>query len=161
MDSQTQADYWSDFWAEHSFKAESLDPHSQVFRTLNRKPIQQDRWNETVEHVLSQLPLKNSHSVLDLAGGNGLFAQEIASHVCKVTVVDFADGLLQQVTQTENMETICDDMRVVELPDESFDHVLLYAALQYLTLAEATRLFNPSLVETGWSMLHWRHSRCK
>lgn len=131
--------YWTDFWQRHAYQSQSLPDQHRVLRTLSKRPIEPQRWRSTVDYVLGQLNLMPNHDVLDLAGGNGLFAKEIRPRVNSVTVVDIAESLLP--TPCAGIKSICTDIRHVEFSASSFDRIFLYAAVQYLTLAETARLF--------------------
>lgn len=130
--------YWTNFWQQHGDASREQPDQHRVLRTLNKRPIDADTWQATSKYVLERLDLNESHDVLDLAGGNGLFANEIQHVAHSVTVVDVADSLLPQ--SSCKVKTICSDMRQVEFSQCSFDRILLYAAVQYLTLPETTRL---------------------
>jgi cyclopropane fatty-acyl-phospholipid synthase-like methyltransferase len=136
--------YWTNFWQRQANDSQSLPDQHRVLRTLSKRPIKPPQWHSTVDYVLSQLNLSPEHDVLDLAGGNGLLAKEIQPHVNSVTVVDVAQSLLP--ASCSNFKSICADMRHVDFAECSFDRILLYAAIQYLTLAETTQLLeNASL----------------
>ncbi len=140
MNASSSDNYWPTFWNEHGHNAAKLDPQSQVFRTLNQLPIEQDAWQRTVEYVVSQFSLQANESILDLAGGNGLLAREMATLGHRITLVDVAAPLLDLATDFKGITTVCADMRDVDFEDQSFDHALLYAGLQYLTHAESAQL---------------------
>ncbi len=133
-------DYWTKFWTEHGRAAEQLDEQSQVFRTLNKQPIDDSIWRQTVDYILGQFRLLPNQHVLDLAGGNGLLAREFVKQVEQVTVVDVSSSLLEQSNQIERVKTVCSDFRCVNFHDELFDNVLFYAGLQYLTQLETIGL---------------------
>jgi ubiquinone/menaquinone biosynthesis C-methylase UbiE len=134
--------YWSQFWIEHGENSVSSHPQAQVFRTLNKQPIDEQNWEETLAHIQDALALKSADRALDLCGGNGLIGSKLAEQCANVVIVDIAEGLLAHVDEgASNVQCIQGDMRAVEFEDQSFDAVLCYAALQYLTLEEAILLF--------------------
>ncbi len=135
-------DYWTTFWQTHARTSAMADPQTQVLRTLKQKPIQEAEWHSTLSYIISQLDLSPEHDTLDLCGGNGLVASEIAAHCHQVTVVDISPELLQAASKRRNnIDILTADMRTVEFPTAHFDRIVCYAALQYLTLAETTNLF--------------------
>ena len=136
------ANYWPEFWREQTAGLASPNLQTQVMRTLNREPIATERWQATLEHLIHQLALTPACRVLDLCGGNGLIAEEIAGHCAHVVVVDVSDSLLRNIdTGNSKLTTRTADMREVQFDDESFDRIICYAALQYLSLAETVQLF--------------------
>lgn len=136
------SDYWEKFWLEHSSGAINESAQTQVLRTLNRVPIEPDKWEQTLQFVLDHLELKPNDRVLDLGGGNGLFARAIAETCQSVCVVDFSAPLLNsQLNEHPSIQCIQSDVRNVEFEPQSFDRVLCYAVLQYLTPKEALQLF--------------------
>lgn len=134
--------YWTNFWVEHGESSSEQNPQSRVFRTLNKKPITEENWKETLEFISEKMALESNHRMLDLCGGNGLIAKALAEQCQDVVVVDISDGLLKAIGErTPNVKAIQGDMREVSFDDQSFDRVLCYAALQYLTLPESVDLF--------------------
>ena len=136
------SDYWEKFWLEHSSQAINDSEQTQVLRTLNRVPIEQDKWEKTLQFVLGHLELRPDDRVLDLGGGNGLFAQAIAATCQSVCVVDFSAPLLNsQLNAHPSIECIESDIRAVEFEPRRFDRILCYAVLQYLDKREALQIF--------------------
>ncbi len=135
-------DYWPTFWRHHGCCSQSADLQSQVLRTLQRRPIADDVWQSTLSYIIAQLILAPQHKVLDLCGGNGLIASEMAKHCHRVTVVDVSPDLLKiAANQGENINVLTAYMRHVEFSTDQFDCILCYAALQYLDPAETIQLF--------------------
>ncbi|MDZ7795671.1 MAG: hypothetical protein U5N56_00885 [Candidatus Marinimicrobia bacterium] len=83
-------DYWINFWKEHSKNSKNKDSQTQVLRTLNKKPIDKNEWDQILQFVLFYMNIKKHDIVLDLFGGNGLFASEIAKICKRVDVVDIS-----------------------------------------------------------------------
>lgn len=136
-------DYWLKFWKRHG--RDSVGSHEQyrVFRTLNQQPISADEWQGTLKEVDRLFPISNNDRVLDLCAGNGLFTSWFASKKAQVTSVDISADLLRDIDERNLAEvtTLCDDMRMVSFPPESFTHIFLYAGLQYIDEAEVVELF--------------------
>lgn len=136
------ADYWTTFWRHHGSCSQTADPQSQVLRTLQRQPIADDAWRSTLSYIIAQLDLAPQNATLDLCGGNGLIASEIAKYCQQVIVVDISPDLLRIAeTQAKNINVLTADMRAVDFPLARFDRILCYAALQYLDPAETIQLF--------------------
>jgi dolichol-phosphate mannosyltransferase len=83
--------------------------------------------------------------VLDLAGGAGRFALRVAPLVKHVTLVDLAEEQLAvardaaRAAGVSNLTTVCASITEVELTG-SFDLILLFGILVYLSDDEVTRL---------------------
>ncbi|MGI9517090.1 MAG: class I SAM-dependent methyltransferase [Pirellulaceae bacterium] len=135
--------YWTEFWIEQGKSSAGHNPQSRVLRTLQKQPISADNWEQTVEYVSGKLALESEFRLLDLCGGNGLFARHMADQCQQVVVVDISGSLLEGVNEnTGNITGIQSDMREAEFADASFERVLWYAALQYLTLQESVAMFS-------------------
>lgn len=134
--------YWEKFWHDHAAGAGDDSHQTQVLRTLNRIPIDQQKWEQTQTFVLEHLELRPGDRVLDLGGGNGLFARAIAERCSEVCVVDFSAPLLNSnLHQHPSIQCIKSDIRNVEFEERRFDRILCYAVLQYLSENDALKLF--------------------
>lgn len=137
------SDYWKNFWQSHAISA--IDGHSQyqVLRTLNKKPISDEQFSEILEYVKEKIKLEKKDDVLDLCCGNGLITTFLSSGCKSVTGVDFAEGLTSiiDLKSFKNISLIVEDIRKVKFQQESFDKVILYAGLQYLSEKETVFLF--------------------
>jgi len=136
-------DYWPIFWRKQGVKSGSLDHQSQVLRTLAKQPIDEKRWNSTLDMVRKQMQVEGGHRFLDLCCGNGLFTRYFASDCEQLLAVDISPDLLQGIGELElsKVETLECDMRLLDFSENSFDRILLYAAVQYLDPAEVIQLF--------------------
>ena len=136
-------DYWTTFWKRHGAESTDAHPQARILRTLNKEPIAPKDWRNTIAHILDLLQLRPEDRVLDLCGGNGLIATEIAQHCREVVVVDISSALLASIagSDADNITAITADMRTVQFDDESFNRVLCYAGLQYLSPGETVDLF--------------------
>lgn len=134
--------FWTEFWRNEAAKSKNADPQTQVLRTLDKKPVSPETWRSTVQFVLDQLELRSTHNVLDLCGGNGLFAREIAGHCNEVLVVDVCEELLENaVDDSRNIRCKQCDIRLLDFEPKRFDRIFFYAGVQYLSHAETTQLF--------------------
>ena len=86
------------------------------------------------------LDLSPSSRVLDLAGGNGLFSRSINLVDGFTVCADLSHSLLLDA-QSQSLTTVECDLRALPFANNSFDAVVLYAALQYLEEVEVTTLF--------------------
>lgn len=136
-------DYWKDFWQNHAKTMITDHPQCQVLRTLNKKPISESLFREMLQYVKEKVLLSKTDDVLDLCCGNGLITTFLASGCKSVTGVDFVEALVSHIElkKHENISVVIKDIRKVSFKKESFDKVILYAGLQYLSCREAVFLF--------------------
>jgi cyclopropane fatty-acyl-phospholipid synthase-like methyltransferase len=137
-------DYWPKFWISHGKLAADADEHFQVLRTKNKKSIDEECWNKTLDYILGQLELKESDDVLDLCCGNGLITRDISKQCRSVTCVDVVPELVDKINtnQYPNITALVGDIRQLNLERNSFDKILIYAAIQYLNPAETVEWFD-------------------
>jgi cyclopropane fatty-acyl-phospholipid synthase-like methyltransferase len=135
--------YWTSYWTDHGLNSTGHHPQARVHRTLNKEPISEAKWQETIGHIQSNLSLEPQHRLLDLCGGNGLIARALADQCDSVTIVDLSECLLREfdAEPIANVVTRQADLRQVQFPPSSYDRILLYAALQYLSPSEAVTVF--------------------
>ena len=95
------------------------------------------------------LPRKMNHFV-DIAGGYGRLADEYLDRASDVTILDYADSLLQQAKEEYGDRIHIQQGDVYELPfsDESFDALLMVRATHHLhpmhtVLSELYRILKP------------------
>jgi cyclopropane fatty-acyl-phospholipid synthase-like methyltransferase len=139
----TDSQYWQHFWDKHVAQNADEDPQKQILRTLNREPIDQDLWSETLSFVLGHLELQPNDRVLDLCCGNGLFSHTLAELAAQVTAVDLAEGLLKQIDTTThpNISVVHANLLSLEQQPGTAEKILFYAGLQYFSKGETVELF--------------------
>jgi len=131
-------EYWKDFWTRYGAEATSKDLQTQVLRVRNKQPIDHEAWIYTLNQVCTDLAIAPDVRVLDLCSGNGLFAEEFVRRGARVTALDVSADLLANLAKRcPSVTTIASDVRAAELADGSFDRILMYAAIQYLDVAES------------------------
>ena len=135
MTSNDVSNYWSDFWAKYEFDGSLIDEQTQVARTLNKQPISKNGWEFTKRQVLGLLELKADSRLLDLCCGNGLFSDAFSTKVSTITAVDISEPLIQKLEERNlpNVATQSIDIRSLNYPKNSFNRVLWYAGVQYLS----------------------------
>ena len=136
-------DYWIKFWKDYSKKAINKHDQLQVLRTKNKAPIDDDSWKEILQFVLSYMKLEKDDEILDLFGGNGLFAKEMSTRCKSVTVIDISKELLDNIDtkKYKNITRIAEDVRKITLPKNHYSKALIYAGIQYLTKRDTIELF--------------------
>ncbi len=135
--------YWTKFWKEYGSESSGKDPQTQVLRTLNKQPIDAERWARTLRFIENALQLNAGDSTLDLACGNGLITRMLAERCRSVTAVDISSDLLAEIDASWHLKIrkLQMDIRDCAFPAASFDKIVLYAGLQYLNDQEALILW--------------------
>ena len=135
--------YWKTFWRDHA--RSSLNDHAQrqVLRTLERKPIESSQFQEIMKYVQDKMRVCESDEILDFCCANGLFSTYFAKRCKKVVGVDFSEDLIGQIdlARYKNISAVVGDIREVKFNERSFDKVLLYAGLQYVSHKDTVGLF--------------------
>lgn len=139
----TKSEYWEKFWVDYGEKSTVRDAQTQVLRTLNKKPIDNQLWQRTLGLIIDKLSLKSSYCVVDLCCGNGLISTKLAPLCKSVISVDVSSHLLSQIDleKNKNITIINKNILELELPSNSFEIVLLYAGLQYFDNQEVIEIF--------------------
>jgi cyclopropane fatty-acyl-phospholipid synthase-like methyltransferase len=143
------SDYWKAFWDGHVASSAGADPQSRVLRTLNGRPVTDERFEGILKHIGLKMDLSGGNDVLDLCCGNGLITTHLASKCRSVVGVDFAPGMVGglDLEGHGNIEVMVEDVRKVSFQKRSFDRVLMYSGLQYMTCQEAAQVFESV---SGW-----------
>ncbi len=138
-----QSDYWAEFWKSYGKEASTKDEQTQVLRTFNKEPISKTLWKFTLQGIERQIAPRSDDTMLELCCGNGLISRYFSPKVHTVTSVDISDDLLRSIDCLEypNIKLVSSDIRELNYEDCSFSKVIIYAGIQYLTLAETTKLF--------------------
>lgn len=138
-----KADYWTTFWRDYGAKSKGTDAQSQVLRTIGKQPIEEERWNSTLSMVREHMRMTGGHRMLELCCGNGLFTRYFAPDCDRLLAVDISPDLLRSLDDLglDSVDALESDIRNLDFPEDTFDRILFYAALQYLNPAEAVQLF--------------------
>jgi cyclopropane fatty-acyl-phospholipid synthase-like methyltransferase len=134
---------WTEFWRDHGRQAAASDPHSQVLRTFNKKPISEEDWRFTLSEIEGKFPISEEDDLLDLCCGNGLLTATYAGRCASITAVDISPELLAVLNAQAlpGVTTKCADMRDASFTSGAFSKIMFYAAIQYLDHAETVSLF--------------------
>lgn len=124
--------------------AESVAGRMELYYSPGRS------WEATSRALMTLLSLGD---VLDLASGDGVFAELIAAHARSVTCVDVSEAVIdaarKRLAGFPNVACHPGDMHRLPYRDASFDHVFAMHALSYsrdpaALLREAARLLRPN-----------------
>lgn len=131
---QKQNEHWVRFWSEYQTDVANKDEQSQVLRTRNKEPINQDKWSVTISTVSQQMEFRSDDNLLDLCCGNGLFSAAFSGQVADIEAVDISGALTEKLAARclPNVTVTTRDMRDVNFPPERFSKVLWYAGVQYI-----------------------------
>jgi cyclopropane fatty-acyl-phospholipid synthase-like methyltransferase len=127
-------EHWARFWSEYQTDVADKDEQSQVLRTRNKQPINQRKWEITLDIVSQQLELQPDDTLLDLCCGNGLFSAAFAPRIAGVEAVDISPVLTGRLEARglHNVRVLTSDMRDAQFAQQSFSKVLWYAGIQYI-----------------------------
>jgi ubiquinone/menaquinone biosynthesis C-methylase UbiE len=131
-------DYWTTYWTTNQI-IESENPQSQVGRTVNKIPIDQQTWQLQLNEIEKALNLCPDDTLLDLCAGNGLIAMPLSLKCRSVTAVDISKTLLEKIDTRSYpfITVITGDVRNISLPSGVFSKGVMYGALQYFNEREA------------------------
>ena len=135
--------YWAEFWKSYGKEATGKDEQTQVFRTFNKEPISKELWAFTLKCIEKQIEPSPDDVLLELCCGNGLISRHFSPMFKKVISVDVSEELIRSIDreQYSNILTVLSDIRELNFDDSSFNKIIIYAGIQYLTHAETTILF--------------------
>ena len=136
-----KSDYWVEFWRDHGFRTAGENPQSQVLRTLDKKPIDDEKWEFTLAHIEGAVNPGPDDEILDLCCGNGLLARKFSETAKSVTAVDVSDRLVKAIGEVENITPIVSDVRALQFKANIFHKVVLYAGLQYFSYQDVIDIF--------------------
>ena len=151
--SEPDNNYWATYWTTNQI-IENENPQCQIGRTVNKIPINQQKWQFHLNEIEQTLCLKPSDTLLDLCAGNGLITMPLSLKCRSTTAVDISNALLERIDAClyPNITLITADVRNVCLPSEAFSKGLMYGALQYFSEREAIGIFEKiyqSLMDSG------------
>lgn len=140
---EPESDYWTSYWTTNQI-IESENPQCQVGRTVNKVPIEQQKWQFHLNEIEQTLHLARSDTLLDLCAGNGLITMPLSLKCKSVTAVDISSALLEKINTRlyPSITVIAADVRKVDLPAETFSKGLMYGALQYFSERDAIGIFD-------------------
>jgi SAM-dependent methyltransferase len=135
-------DGWIGFWRQHAQTTSKSEPQVQVLRTCGGHPIAPELFELLVQRIVSKLDLHPKHAVLDLCCGNGLITNAIAELSGLVVAVDVVPDFVTAAGRSPSgkVQPLLADVRNVSFSAASFDRVLLFAGLQYLSHRDALEL---------------------
>ncbi|CAB1071672.1 hypothetical protein D1AOALGA4SA_1310 [Olavius algarvensis Delta 1 endosymbiont] len=152
MSIQVDPDWWKSMFDDVYLMT---DARSVCDETLTRLEV---------DVVCELLPLRTGHKVLDLCGGHGRHSFELCRRgLGPCTLLDYSQSLIdiaQAKFSAHNypIRVICGDARDIDLPPNTFDHILIMGnSLGYVPepdadgkiLSEAFRLLTPG----GWLLV--------
>ncbi|MDO8206577.1 MAG: class I SAM-dependent methyltransferase [Gallionella sp.] len=135
-------DYWINFWTTN-YIIENTDPQCQIGRTVNKIPIDPQKWQFHLSEIEKTLQLCPDDTLLDLCAGNGLITIPLSLKCRSVTAVDISNTLLNRIDTClySNITVVTGDARKINLPVETFSKGVMYFALQFFSERETIGIF--------------------
>jgi demethylmenaquinone methyltransferase/2-methoxy-6-polyprenyl-1,4-benzoquinol methylase len=116
---------------------------------------------QRADQLVSYLALEPSHSLLDIGGGTGQIAAQLARHVERACVLDPSSGMLAQ-GQSKGLCLVQGVAERLPFPSRSVDRILMVDAFHHLldqemTVQELVRVLAPGgrLVIQEPDIRHW------
>jgi methyltransferase family protein len=104
---------WKGFWDKYlltRYGKEEVqsedDLYLQVARTVNRKPIDKQAFNEIIELITNDLTLLQEDILVDFCCGNGLFTYELKGKVKEIIGVDFSQSIIDTANKYKSAHNI-------------------------------------------------------
>jgi ubiquinone/menaquinone biosynthesis C-methylase UbiE len=141
---------WKNYWETVTDKMDEKNVHTQVLRTVNKQPISDELFSELLDFTTVNLEMKSGDVLLDLCCGNGIITDHLVSKCSFALGVDFSPKLINEINKRINSGKILGivhDITNIQLKHNSFDKILMYAGIQYLTYKQTVKLFS--------SFYHW------
>ena len=150
---ERENNYWAKYWTTNQI-INNENPHCQVGRTVNKIPINKQKWQFHLNEIEQTLDLGPDDNLLDLCAGNGLITMPLSLRCKSVTAVDISSTLLEKIDTNlyPNITLVTGDVRNVNIPSGTFSKGLMYGALQYFSEREAIgilELIYRSLMQGG------------
>jgi len=99
--------------------------------------------------LLKEFEIKKGDKVLDMGGGTGRLAREIAKKFqTEVTVLDISESMLKNAKKYPFLKTILGNMEKTDFPSDSFDVIVCADAIHHFknpekTFSEMRRILKP------------------
>ncbi len=108
-----QFDNWQQYWEnflQHKYgKAEVAsedDLFCQVGRTVFKKPIAKEIFNEMMDKIVADLSFSPDDMLVELCCGNGLFTYELKDLVRQIIAVDFSQNIIDAANKYKSAGNI-------------------------------------------------------
>ena len=134
---------WKAFWNE-SAQVRDADFRRQIGRTFQGEPYSDRQLDDLLGVIASYLRPSPELTLLELACGNGLLTSRLAPSFKRITAVDFSRPLIETANRhfkADNITYQLADVSELDGVRGAYDRVLMSAALQHLSPAQADRMF--------------------
>jgi tRNA/tmRNA/rRNA uracil-C5-methylase (TrmA/RlmC/RlmD family) len=100
---------WQKFWTDWRNKpAETeYDLFFQVAKTVNSRAMERQLFDSINQHILNELEITNTDTLVELCCGNGLCTYEFAQKANNVIAVDFSPHLIADAIRLKSASNIC------------------------------------------------------
>lgn len=139
---EPESDYWATYWTTCQI-IENENLQCQIGRTVNKIPIDPQKWQFHLDEIERTLHLCPDDTLLDLCAGNGLITIPLSLKCRSVTAVDISSTLLEKIDASSypSITVITGDVRNISLPSAAFSKGVMYFALQYFSERETMGIF--------------------
>jgi 2-polyprenyl-3-methyl-5-hydroxy-6-metoxy-1,4-benzoquinol methylase len=134
---------WNAFWND-SAQVRDSDFRRQVGRTFRGEPYSDRQLDAVLAGITSHLRPSPELTLFELACGNGLLTVRLAPLFKRITAVDFSRPLIETANRhfkADNITYQLADVSELQGVQGAYDRVLMSAALQHLSAAQAERMF--------------------
>jgi hypothetical protein len=102
-------EYWDNYLLNKHGKEEvktEADLFFQVARTVQKKPVEKEIFDEMIREIIGQLSLDKDDFLVDFCCGNGLFTYELKDCVHSIIAVDFSEQIINTAKKYKSASNI-------------------------------------------------------
>jgi len=105
--------------------------------------VSDSTFQEVLKDIEKNIEINPEDTVLDLCCGNGLITTYLAPRCAKIVGVDVSPELIAQIDleKYSNVSVLVDNIKKVDFEEDTFNKIIIYSGLQYLTPKESIELF--------------------
>jgi SAM-dependent methyltransferase len=136
--------YWENYY--NTDVVNTNNNQTNVGRTKNGNPISDEKWELTINHIKSQIELKETDDIIEFCCGNGMVLGEL-SKICKSAFgIDYSEKLLEQLDNNySDVKYDWSDVTKYDLKDTIYDKMIMYFSAQHFDERELIELIKKML----------------
>jgi 2-polyprenyl-3-methyl-5-hydroxy-6-metoxy-1,4-benzoquinol methylase len=136
--------YWENYY--NTDVVNTNNNQTNVGRTKNGKPISEVRWGETINHIKSQIELKETDDIIEFCCGNGMVLGELSKISKSAFGIDYSEKLLEQLNNNySDVKYVWSDVTKYDLKDTIYDKMIMYFSAQHFDESELIELIKKML----------------
>ena len=117
-----------------------------VGRTKNGNPISDEMWELTINHIKSQIELKETDDIIEFCCGNGMVLGELSKISKSAFGIDYSEKLLEQLNNNySDVKYDWSDVTKYDLKDTIYDKMIMYFSAQHFDERELIELIKKML----------------